>query len=401
MRREATRVFGTPKLRSMRSLFRLGLVLGMACGAGTALAQGEAASPRLELRRGERADELVAASLPPEFVARLAAADKAGKLKELAAEALSLGVGEDPPADQPGMLGRYRREGATLVFTPRLRLQPGTTYRARLAIAGGEPLEQRFAIPQADAPPTRVAAVYPSAAVLPENQLKFYLHFSAPMRQGVAFRHLRLLDGQGKPDELPFVDVGRELWDRSGTRLTLLLDPGRIKHGLKPREEQGPILHEGDEHTLVIDPAWPDALGRPLASVHEKRFRVAAPDAEMPAVARWKLTPPQAGERGQLVVDFDEPFDHALLLDMLAVRGPDGALVEGMPQVTNQERRWSFTPTAPWAAGDYRLEATATLEDLAGNSLAKPFEVDLFEKIDGAKARPEIFELPFEVRAAK
>jgi hypothetical protein len=255
-----------------------------------------------------------------------------------------------------------------------------------------------FAIPKSDAPPTQVAVVYPSAAVLPENQLKFYLHFSAPMRQGVAFRHIKLLDAQGKPDELPFVDVGRELWDRSGTRLTLLLDPGRIKHGLKPREEQGPILHEGDEHTLVIDAAWPDALGRPLAATREKRFRVAAPDAEMPAVSRWKVSPPRAGRRAPLIVDFDEPLDHALLLGMLAVRGPDGEVLEGESITANEERRWSFTPAAPWMAGDYRLEATATLEDLAGNSLDKPFEVDLFEKIDGPGKRPAVVELPFVVR---
>lgn len=381
---------------------RLGLVLGMAYCAGTALAQAERSPPpRLELRRTAEGDEFVATALPPKLAARFRAADKAGELAGLASERFTVKVGAEPGEDQPALLGQYRWDEDALVFVPRFWLRAGAIYRVQLVGIAEAPLQQVFAIPQSDAPPTQVAAVYPSSAVLPENQLKFYLHFSAPMRQGVAFAHLRLLDGQGKADELPFVDVGRELWDRSGTRLTLLLDPGRIKHGLKPREEQGPILHEGDEHTLVINAAWPDALGRPLAAAHEKRFRVAAPDDTMPAVARWKVSPPAVGRRAPLVVDFDEPLDHALLLGMLAVRGPDGEIVEGEPAVTNEERRWTFTPVAPWVAGNYRLEATATLEDLAGNSLAKPFEVDLFEKIDGAKERPAIVELPFQVRAAK
>jgi len=376
----------------------------MACGAGTALAQPEPSeAPRIELRHGDRRDEILAGPLTRGELAALAESSGMSKTKQadgfatLARSLLFVSVGADRKDDQAALLGRYRLEDNFLIFSPRFPLLPGETYLAELRLAGAEPLRRVFSIPASDAPLAKVAAVYPSAAVLPENQLKFYLHFSAPMRQGVAFQHLRLLDAKGKPDDLPFVDVGRELWDRSGTRLTLLLDPGRIKHGLKPREEQGPILHEGDEHTLVIDAAWPDALGRPLGKPHEKRFRVAAPDSEMPAVSRWRIRPPQAGGREPLVIDFDEPLDHALLLDMLAVRGSDGKLVEGTPATAHEERQWAFTPTAPWLAGEYRLEATATLEDLGGNSLAKPFEVDIFDKVDAPSERPAIFEIPFRV----
>ena len=39
--------------------------------------------------------------------------------------------------------------------------------------------------------------------VLPENQLKLYLYFSAPMQNGDAWRHIHLLDQAGKPDAVP------------------------------------------------------------------------------------------------------------------------------------------------------------------------------------------------------
>ena len=48
------------------------------------------------------------------------------------------------------------------------------------------------------APTTRVLHVYPSSDVLPENELKFYLSFSAPMQQGEAWTRIHLLDAAGK-----------------------------------------------------------------------------------------------------------------------------------------------------------------------------------------------------------
>ena len=74
--------------------------------------------------------------------------------------------------------------------------------------------------------------VYPSADRLPENQLKFYLHFSAPMSQGDCYRHIKLLDARGKAVDLPFLELDQELWDPTGTRFTLFFDPWRIKRAI-------------------------------------------------------------------------------------------------------------------------------------------------------------------------
>ena len=112
---------------------------------------------------------------------------------------------------------------------------------------------------------TVVESVYPSAEILPENLLRFYLQFSAPMSRGEAYTHIRLLDAAGRAVADPFLELNEELWSGDGRRFTLLFDPGRIKRGLKPREEVGPVLEAGKSYTLVIDRQWPDAQGNPLA----------------------------------------------------------------------------------------------------------------------------------------
>src|SRR4029077_16843257 len=137
-------------------------------------------------------------------------------------------------------------------------LRPGLRYRAVL-IPGGASREDQpktakdlaeakvvtleITVPESAAgKPTEVTHVYPTATALPENQLKFYIHFSAPMGRGEAYEHVHLLDAKGRRDDLPFLELAEELWDASGKRLTLLIDPGRIKRGLKPREDLGPVL---------------------------------------------------------------------------------------------------------------------------------------------------------------
>src|SRR5581483_747984 len=131
----------------------------------------------------------------------------------------------------------------------------------------------------------------------PENQLKFYFHFSAPMKQGEAYEHIHLLNEAGKPIELAFLELGEELWDPSGKRFTLFIDPGRIKKGLKPREDLGPVLEEGKSYTLVIDRDWKDAEGEALKESFKKTFRAVAADETPPEPKTWRLEAPAAGGR--------------------------------------------------------------------------------------------------------
>ena len=62
----------------------------------------------------------------------------------------------------------------------------------------------------------------------------------------------------------------------------------------------------------------------------------------------------------------------------------------------DQERRWAFTPNDPWRRGAYKVLIETTIEDLAGNNIGKPFEVDIFEGVQRQLTNPTT-ELVFEV----
>jgi hypothetical protein len=315
------------------------------------------------------------------------------------------------PAGLPPVHGGYTVDDDGVVFTTRFPLEPGLRYRAvfdPLALArevgrgaGTEgvalPYSADFEVPaRVIEPTTEVSAVYPSADRVPENLLKFYVHFSAPMSRGEAYRRTRLLREDGSAVELPFLEIDEELWNSEGTRLTLFFDPGRLKREVTPLEEIGPALEDGRSYTLSIDAAWPDARGAPLRRGFEKRFRVGPPDREPPDPQGWRIEAPAAGTRDALRVVASEPLDHALLVRLLSVEDAGGGAVAGAAAVGSGETSWSFAPEAPWRAGAHALVIDTVIEDLAGNNVGKRFEVDLFEKVE-REPRRDFVRVPFTV----
>jgi hypothetical protein len=309
------------------------------------------------------------------------------------------------PADgqQPAMLGSYRVEGQVLRFEPRFPLAPGVRYRAVFdpSKLPGRPgkadlVAAEFTLPKPKTVPAVVEQIYPSRGKLPENQLKFYIHFSAPMGQGNSYRHIRLFTASGKEVVSPWLELGEELWSPDGKRFTLFIDPGRIKHGLKPREDLGPVLEAGKTYTLVIDRAWTDANGNPLKETYRKTFQAVAAEEKPIDEKTWKVHTPPPGATEPLIVTFPRPLDHAMLHRVLWVTDAKGEKVPGTVKVTDEETRWQFTPERPWRPGAYRLVADVTLEDLAGNQVGQPFEVDVFKPIQRERQLKTV-ELPFEV----
>jgi hypothetical protein len=308
---------------------------------------------------------------------------------------------------RPPVLGTYRVVDGVLTFEPRFPLQPGVRYRtvfdpSRLPGKGppGEPITATFRLPKPrPAAAAVVTHVYPSADRLPENQLKFYLHFSSPMSRGEAYRHVHLLRASGEEVELPFLELAEELWDREGRRFTLFFDPGRIKRGLKPREEVGPALEQGKTYTLVIDRDWTDAEGNPLRESYRKTFHVLAPEDQPPDPRTWELRAPPAGTAEPVRVRFPKALDHALLERLLWVTDAQGRRIAGEVTVPDRETGWKFTPRQAWAAGRYRLVADTRLEDLAGNRIGRPFEVDELHPVQ-RRVTAATVAVPFEVKPA-
>ncbi len=66
---------------------------------------------------------------------------------------------------------------------------------------------------------------------------------------------------------------------------------------------------------------------------------------------------------------------------MLHVTNGSGEPVAGAIDIVRGEEVWKFVPDQPWPAGEYRLVAETTLEDLAGNAIGRAFDVDTFGPI--------------------
>lgn len=323
----------------------------------------------------------------------------------------SIGVLEKTrTAERPAMLGTYTVADGVLRFTPRYPLRPGLTYRAELrpgytfdddatrqTAAPGKAVTRDVTIAEpAGRKPTVVTQVYPSSSELPENQLKFYLHFSAPMSRREAYERVRILKSDGQPVDLPFLELDEELWNGDGTRLTLIIDPGRIKRGVKPLEDLGPALEAGHDFTLVIDASWQDAGGKALALGVQKKFRVGPPVRIAIDPAAWKISAPRAGTSDPLTVRFERPLDHALLERALKLHDETDHPVAGRVLVRDKERRWEFHPTEVWRAGAYQLVIDMVLEDLAGNRIGRPFEVDEADAIS-KRVSAEFLKIPIRL----
>lgn len=282
----------------------------------------------------------------------------------------------DGKREGPPMVGTYERRDDRLTFVPRYGLQAGQAYRAHLGPIGKPLASTEYRVPNRAASPLAfVEKVYPSAEVLPANHLRFYLHFSAPMRGGKdIFNHIRILDAQGNEVHDPW--LRDELWDENSKMLILYIHPGRIKWGVLLRMLFGPVLEPDQEYTLVIPPELLDIHGQKLGKEFRKKFRTTAEDRVRIVVEDWKFTSPPAGTRDAVVIAFPKIMDHSSLNRFLSIRNDKGETVAGKIDIGRDERSWSFRPTQPWQAGCYALTVSEELEDTAGNTPFRPFDMD-------------------------
>ena len=302
--------------------------------------------------------------------------------------------------DVPPLAGSYAIEKDLLVFHPTYPIAPGVRYRAIFQPpAGGSSITATFDGPRPNrTPTTRVVHVYPSTNVLPSNQLRLYIYFSAPMSRGEAARYLHMLDENGK--ELVAHDAallpGEELWDPQFKRLTMTFDPGRIKRGLTSNEKLGPPIAEGKHYTLVIDRNWPDASGAPLVAGFRKAFVGGPAERDPPDPKHWRVTDPAAGTNEPLVIDFPTPMNYPLLQRMIAITGKTGNIA-GNVSIARMESEWRFTPTDKWKPGGYSIVIDTDIEDLAGNHIGQPFDIDEFKTVTKSIVTRTV-SLPFTVQ---
>jgi hypothetical protein len=280
---------------------------------------------------------------------------------------------EPTDAEKFPLLGRYQITDGIIRFIPRYPLLDGVQY---LAVSNHTQLKKIriiFQLPQINTP-TTVTQIYPSTDQIPENMLRFYIYFSAPMREEQALQHIHLIDDKRQCIRDVFLDPPQELWDITRTRLTLLFDPGRVKRGLTPHQQLGRALSPGKKYRLVVSNTWQDANLQPLSASFEKSFHVTSADTLIPNVADWIITPPALGTLAPLRVKLNKSFDHVLLDLCIQVKNNYGELIQGKTSHLTNETIWQFFPEKAWAHQIYYLIIDKKLEDLAGNNFYSLFD---------------------------
>ena len=282
-------------------------------------------------------------------------------------------------ADSP-IAGRYAVDGNTVRFTPAFGFEAGRNYEVRLPNTS-EAVPFRISADAARIAPI-VTQIYPSGETLPENTLRFYIHFSVPMQPHLALDYIKLRDANGAVDDAAFMRFKQELWNEDRTRLTVLVDPGRIKRDVATNVELGPALIAGEKYALTVDSGWPSADGSAALTAFAKTFEVSKALRVRPDARLWSADAPCAGTRETLTVSLDRPFDRHQLMYALRLETRDGVKIDGEIEVGATEHQWNFTPLAPWPGGDLDLITDLTLEDVAGNNF-----VDLLDHATATAAR--------------
>ena len=227
--------------------------------------------------------------------------------------------------------------------------------------------------------------ISPQAEVLPANTLRFYLRFPRPGEAHFDRDHLWLLNEEEQVVREPFLVLSQELWSADGRRLTVLMEPGRIKRGLGADPSHEPALVVGRTYSLVVT-----ALGHTARHT----FRVSDPVLGALDETRWRLVSPTAGSLDPAVVHFDRVMDAALCEDEIGVLTPSGEAVHTRVSLAPDGTTARLIPSRPWRAGEHHLIVSARLEDVCGNRLGEALDHDL-----GAGGPPRAAMINFTIRS--
>jgi len=330
-------------------------------------------------------------NLDPDLMASLRTCPQADPLLESVLRVRVIGVGGSADEDLPDIFGLRRILETGIRFIPYFPFEPGMSYRAifdprplgRHALSDEMTMSLEFSLPRdMNSACTEVTEVFPSGDSLPENLLRFYVCFSSPMQRGHARNHIALIGPDGRPVSDVLYRPPVELWDRSMTQLTILLDPGRIKRGVGPNRALGPPLKAGCAYTLAVGSGMIDSWGRPLRSPFYKSFLVTEAVREPIGIQHWKVLPPEPRGCQPLELMFPRPLDWALLGHSIKIASTESPRVEGDIRIYHGERRWSFTPRSRWMPGSYRIRIAQCLEDICGNNLLGAFDRPLRSAAD-------------------
>ena len=202
--------------------------------------------------------------------------------------------------------GTYTVGETEVTFTPRFPWANSVQYQSTFDLAQlaknynevyippspGNLLKLEFSLmPNITTSPV-VVTIYPTAKQLPENNLKFHIVFNTPMTHGDVYKFVKLYDQAGREIEKAFLVVDQEFWDQEMKVVTILLDPGRIKRGLKANLQMGAPLVSGNNYKLVVNGGWKNIDGALTKSNYAKEFTCIDADRTSVDIENWKSHQP-------------------------------------------------------------------------------------------------------------
>jgi hypothetical protein len=218
----------------------------------------------------------------------------------------------------------------------------------------------------------RRAQVFPSGEFVPENLLRFHIFFDTPGFSDQVLSAVRLIDNSGNEVPHAFLDLAQGLWDPTGTRLTLLLHPGRIKSGLQSNLSMGSVLTTGQTYCLMLNMDM--LLGAANRGIQAHTFKVSSPSTSAIDFTGWQLSKPSARTYEALQITFDRTMDRMGLDNAFSIQDDKGRYVRFRLSIGRNERTVLLTPLKSWGTGGHSLIVRTDMEDVGGNRLQAGFQ---------------------------
>jgi len=231
-----------------------------------------------------------------------------------------------------------------------------------------------------------VEEVYPTTSQIPENILRFYVYFSEPIKDGSTIKSIHIFNEDNVEVNLYdidssatgiFLETLEELWSPDYQRITLILDPGRVKTGLDANLELGRSFESGKKYTMEIDTEIEALSGEKLVKKFRKEFEVVSEDRIPPNDDNWKIVIPKENTFDPLRIEFNDILDHAQMISFIRVYNSSNFSLEGEVKFKNNESIWEFYSNSKWEKGNYSIKIDVRLEDLAGNNIQGKFDRDI------------------------
>lgn len=264
---------------------------------------------------------------------------------------------------------------------------PGGRKHAQADGVNGRPEPLKVPDVRIQTPPEVPIRISPQAKVLPANTLRFYIHFPSSGEAHFDRDHLWLLNAEDQVVRDPFLVLSQELWSVDGRRLTVLMEPGRIKRGLGADPSHGPALVVGRAYSLVVA-----ALGQTARHT----FRVSEPVLDAVDESHWRIGTPTVESLDPAVVHFDRVMDAAICEDEIGVLSPSGEIVQTRVSLAPDGTVARLIPSHPWGAGEHRIVVSQRLEDVCGNRLGEALDHEM-----GAGGPPRATTISFTARGTK